>query len=168
MAEYRDHWIECAVDEIRIRGYYFPWGTKHIPYRSIRSVRRVALSATRGRGRIWGTANPRYCSGGVEGGGDRLDRLSLLVGDLVGDPEADGDQEIARLALGGADAAASNSERATVGSAGGHADPDRRAVEGGDVDLGPQHGLGPADLGLDGQVLAAPTEDRMGATRTTA
>jgi len=60
MAEYRDHWIECAVDEIRIRGYYFPWGTKHIPYRSIRSVRRVALSATRGRGRIWGTANPRY------------------------------------------------------------------------------------------------------------
>ena len=30
---YRDRWIECTPDEIRIRGYYFPWGTKRIPYR---------------------------------------------------------------------------------------------------------------------------------------
>jgi len=57
---YRDRWIECTPDEIRIRGYYFPWGTKRIPYRSIRGFRRVDLSAARGRGRIWGTANPRY------------------------------------------------------------------------------------------------------------
>jgi hypothetical protein len=60
MTEYRDRWIECTENEIRIRGYYFPWGTKHIPYRSIRSVRRVQLSAISGKGRIWGTANPRY------------------------------------------------------------------------------------------------------------
>lgn len=60
MTEYQDRWIECDAAEIRIRGYYFPWGTKHIPYGSIRSLRRVDLSAARGRGRIWGTANPRY------------------------------------------------------------------------------------------------------------
>jgi hypothetical protein len=60
MASYRDRWIECTPDAIRIRGYYFPWGTKQIGYDSIRSVRRVALGALTGRGRIWGTANPRY------------------------------------------------------------------------------------------------------------
>ncbi|WP_221936700.1 PH domain-containing protein [Skermania sp. ID1734] len=43
-----------------MRGYYFPWGTKHIPYADIKSVRRVQLSAARGKGRIWGTSNPRY------------------------------------------------------------------------------------------------------------
>jgi hypothetical protein len=60
MGTYRDGWIECTSDEIRVRGYYFPWGTKRIPYGSIRSMRRVSLSAMRGQLRIWGTANPRY------------------------------------------------------------------------------------------------------------
>lgn len=57
---YRDRWIECTPDAIRIRGYYFPWGTKHIPYNSIRAIARVQIGALRGQGRIWGTANPRY------------------------------------------------------------------------------------------------------------
>ncbi len=57
---YRDRWIECTPEGIQIRAYYFPWGTKHIPYGSIRSMRRVEVGALRGRGRIWGTANPRY------------------------------------------------------------------------------------------------------------
>ncbi len=57
---YTDGWVTCAEDEIRVRGYYFPWGTKRIPYARIRAVRRVRLSLVRGRGRIWGTANPRY------------------------------------------------------------------------------------------------------------
>lgn len=57
---YHDRWIDCDEDAVRIRGYYFPWGTKRIPYDRIRSVRRVDLSAARGRGRIWGTANPGY------------------------------------------------------------------------------------------------------------
>jgi hypothetical protein len=57
---YRDRWIECTPGGISIRGYYFPWGTKHIAYRSIRSLKRVELTALRGKGRIWGTANPRY------------------------------------------------------------------------------------------------------------
>lgn len=42
-----------------IRWYYL-WGHKEIPYTAIRSARQVRLSALRGKGRIWGTANPRY------------------------------------------------------------------------------------------------------------
>ncbi|MGA3216371.1 MAG: hypothetical protein ABSD97_11875 [Acidimicrobiales bacterium] len=59
-SQYRDRWIECSPDGITIRAYYFPWGSKKIPYRSIRSLRRVELSTFRGQARIWGTANPRY------------------------------------------------------------------------------------------------------------
>jgi hypothetical protein len=58
---YRDRWIECTAEGILIRGYYFPWGTKHIPYKSVRSVERVEISHFfKGKGRIWGTANPHY------------------------------------------------------------------------------------------------------------
>ena len=32
-SRYRDRWIECSDDGIEIRGYYFPWGTKHIRLR---------------------------------------------------------------------------------------------------------------------------------------
>ena len=60
MSLYEDSWITCDDDAISVRGYYFPWGTKKIPYRSIRSLRRVELSAARGRARVWGTSNPRY------------------------------------------------------------------------------------------------------------
>lgn len=63
MNEYRDSWIDCGPDAIRVRGYYFPWGTKKIPYARIRHVYRVPLGALRGRARIWGTANPRYWAG---------------------------------------------------------------------------------------------------------
>ncbi len=57
---YSDRWIECTDDAIQIRGYYFPWGTKRIPYGAIRAVRQVRLDALHGRGRVWGTASPRY------------------------------------------------------------------------------------------------------------
>jgi hypothetical protein len=57
---YSDRWIECTPDALRIRGYYFPWGTKCIPYESIRAVQRVDIGLFTGKGRIWGTANPRY------------------------------------------------------------------------------------------------------------
>jgi hypothetical protein len=61
--EYRDRWIELTKDEVVIHGYYFPWGTKRIPYSSIRTVQRVDLGLLNGRARIWGTANPRYWAG---------------------------------------------------------------------------------------------------------
>src|ERR1700722_18155301 len=58
--QYEDAWITCTEDGVEIKGYYFPWGTKHIAYGSIRAVRRVEMTAFRGQARIWGTANPRY------------------------------------------------------------------------------------------------------------
>ena len=58
--EYHDRWVDCTGEELRIRGYYFPCGTKLIPYGSIHALRRVEMTAMRGKGRIWGTANPRY------------------------------------------------------------------------------------------------------------
>lgn len=61
---YEDRWIRCTAAAVELNAYYFPWaGTKHIDYGSIRSVRRVAIGALNGRGRIWGTANPRYWAG---------------------------------------------------------------------------------------------------------
>jgi hypothetical protein len=57
---YRDRWITCTDSEVQIRGYYFPWGTKHISYGSIEGLTRVKMGPLTGRGRIWGTANPRY------------------------------------------------------------------------------------------------------------
>lgn len=60
MEAYRDRWISCNDDEIRVRAYYFPWGTKRIPYGSIRGMSKVAMSALQGKGRIWGTANLKY------------------------------------------------------------------------------------------------------------
>ncbi|WP_236795952.1 PH domain-containing protein [Amycolatopsis sp. GM8] len=83
MSEYRDRWIECTADEIRIRGYYFPWGTKRIPYRSIRSVRRVEMDALTGRGRIWGTASPRYWAGFDPGRPRKKTALILDLGRTV-------------------------------------------------------------------------------------
>jgi hypothetical protein len=56
---YRDKRITCTEDDIEVRWYYL-WGTKRIPYSAIKSARLVTLSPTRGRARIWGTANPRY------------------------------------------------------------------------------------------------------------
>jgi hypothetical protein len=58
---YADRWIECTLDEIVIRGYYFPWGTKRIPYEAIRGVKRVDIDVI-GKGRIWGSyySDPRY------------------------------------------------------------------------------------------------------------
>lgn len=62
-ATYTDRWIECTPDGIRLNAYYFPWGDKRIAHESIRSVRRVAVGALTGKGRIWGTSNPRYWAG---------------------------------------------------------------------------------------------------------
>ncbi len=55
-----DRWITVTPTGIEVRGYYFPWGTKRIPFAAIKSVRRVEMGALSGKGRIWGTANPRY------------------------------------------------------------------------------------------------------------
>jgi hypothetical protein len=60
VSEYRDARIECTGREVLIHGYYFPWGTKRIPYDSIRSVDRFALTALHGKGRIRGSGDFRH------------------------------------------------------------------------------------------------------------
>ena len=60
MSTYHDGRIECTDDEVRIRGYYFPWGTKRIPYTSIRGLERFAMTALRGKGRIWGSGDLKH------------------------------------------------------------------------------------------------------------
>jgi len=56
---YREEGVVCGDEALEIRHYYL-WGSKKVPYRSIRGVQRVALAAMKGRARIWGTANPGY------------------------------------------------------------------------------------------------------------
>lgn len=60
MADYDDGIIQCDSKGIRIRGYYFPWGTKVIPYSAVKGVQRVSLGTLRGKLRVWGTANMKY------------------------------------------------------------------------------------------------------------
>lgn len=81
--EYRDRWIECTPDAIEVHGYYFPWGTKRIPYSSIRSVRRVNMGMATGKARIWGTANPRYWASLDPGRAKKQVALILDTGRLV-------------------------------------------------------------------------------------
>lgn len=60
MSLYEDPRIECTDHEVRIRGYYFPWGTKRVPYAAIRGVERFPLSNLQGRWRIWGSGDFRH------------------------------------------------------------------------------------------------------------
>jgi hypothetical protein len=57
--DYNDGKIECNAEGISIRGYYFPYGTKHIPYSSVKGLRRFEMTALRGQWRIWGTGTLR-------------------------------------------------------------------------------------------------------------
>jgi len=80
---YRDRWIECSADALVVRGYYFPWGTKRIPYGRIRSVQRVAMTRFRGQLRLWGTSNPRYWASLDPHRGSKKEGLLLDVGKFV-------------------------------------------------------------------------------------
>ncbi len=60
MSEYKDRWIECTDSAIVVHGYYFPWGSKRIPYDTIASLHRFTMSALRGKGRIWGSGDFRH------------------------------------------------------------------------------------------------------------
>ncbi|HLI53899.1 MAG TPA: hypothetical protein VKU88_06225 [Acidimicrobiales bacterium] len=57
---YQDGSIGVTGDALTIKGYYFPGTVKRVPLAAVRSVRRTDMGALRGRGRIWGTANPGY------------------------------------------------------------------------------------------------------------
>ncbi|HEY1739880.1 MAG TPA: hypothetical protein VGI86_14285 [Acidimicrobiia bacterium] len=53
---YDDGRIACDEQGLVIRWYYL-WGAKRIPYASIRSWKRYALTGWRGKWRIWGSGD---------------------------------------------------------------------------------------------------------------
>jgi hypothetical protein len=55
-AHYDDGRIACDDEGLTIRWYY-PWGAKHIPFRTIRSATTFSLSRMRGRWRLWGSGD---------------------------------------------------------------------------------------------------------------
>ena len=59
---YDDGRIRCTADQIQIRGYYFPWGTKRIPYTAVRSIERFTMGRglLNGKGRIWGSGDFKH------------------------------------------------------------------------------------------------------------
>jgi hypothetical protein len=56
VAEYDDGKVICTDQELVIRDYYFPAGSKRLPYSAIREVRRIRLSFF-GQWRIYGSSD---------------------------------------------------------------------------------------------------------------
>ena len=54
---YDDGRVACTDDALVIRGYYFPFRAKRIPYADIRQVQRTTLSSMGGRYRLWGSGD---------------------------------------------------------------------------------------------------------------
>jgi hypothetical protein len=58
---YDDGMIVCGPDRLEIHSYYFPFGTKSVPYTQIEGLQRIEIKGVwSGKWRIWGTGNPRY------------------------------------------------------------------------------------------------------------
>jgi hypothetical protein len=58
---YDDGTIVCGPDRLEIHSYYFPSGTKSVPYTLIKGLQRIEITGVlSGKWRIWGTGNPRY------------------------------------------------------------------------------------------------------------
>jgi hypothetical protein len=58
---YDDGRIGCGPDRLEIHSYYFPFGTKSVPYTHIQGLQRIEIKGVlSGKWRIWGTGNPRY------------------------------------------------------------------------------------------------------------
>lgn len=58
---YDDGTIVCGTDRLEIHSYYFPFGTKTVPYRQIQGLQRIEVNGLwSGKWRFWGTGNPRY------------------------------------------------------------------------------------------------------------
>jgi hypothetical protein len=58
---YDDGTLVCGPDRLEIHSYYFPFGTKSVPYTQIKGLQRFEIKGVwSGKWRIWGTGNPRY------------------------------------------------------------------------------------------------------------
>lgn len=53
---YDDGRIACDGEGLTIRWYY-PWGSKRIPYRRVRAVTVYPLTTVRGKWRVWGSGD---------------------------------------------------------------------------------------------------------------
>ncbi|MBW0016256.1 MAG: hypothetical protein JO236_01725 [Mycobacterium sp.] len=60
-ALYEDDGLVFDEDGITIRRYYFPFASsKRIAYNKIQCIKAKPMSWATGKGRLWGTANPRH------------------------------------------------------------------------------------------------------------
>jgi hypothetical protein len=60
-ALYEDAGLLLDEDGITVRRYYFPWaGSKRIAYSKIQCIKARPMKWFSGKGRIWGSADPRY------------------------------------------------------------------------------------------------------------
>jgi hypothetical protein len=58
---YDDGTIVCSAERLEIHSYYFPFGTKTVPYTQIQGLQRIEIKGVwTGKWRLWGTGNPRY------------------------------------------------------------------------------------------------------------
>jgi len=58
---YDDGTIVCGIDRLEIHSYYFPFGTKSVPYTQIKGLQPIEIKGLwSGKWRLWGTGNPRY------------------------------------------------------------------------------------------------------------
>jgi len=58
---YDDGAIVCGPDRLEIHSYYFPFGTKTVPYMQIQGLQRIEINGLwSGKWRLWGTGNPHY------------------------------------------------------------------------------------------------------------
>jgi hypothetical protein len=57
---YEDNYIVCDNDAITIHCYYFPMGSKRIPYPKIRKFKEEKMDFWTGGGRIWGMGLSPY------------------------------------------------------------------------------------------------------------
>src|SRR5215216_5784321 len=96
--------------------------------------------------------------GGLGQRGELAQQLALLARELLGHGHLEADQQVAAaLAAAAGHAPAPDPEGAAVLGAGRHLEGDR-AVQGRDLELGPQGGLGEGHGNGDGEVLAAARE----------
>ena len=57
---YEDARIVCDDDAITIHTYYFPWGSRRIPYITIRTFEERSMGLLTGQLRIWGTGDFKH------------------------------------------------------------------------------------------------------------
>jgi hypothetical protein len=57
---YQDNQIICDDEALTILHYYFPLGSKRIPYTAIKKIEDYQMGLLTGKLRIWGTSLPTY------------------------------------------------------------------------------------------------------------